>query len=123
MDGIGACICCFCNHITCIINHIGVITSTTNEGVCASSTIQGVVAAVAGDGVIEGIASSVDRSSTCQRQVFNVCAKGVGDGGLNGVGSCIECFYNGIACTNEIGVITQTTREGICCRISRQNVV
>ena len=60
LNGFGALIGVFNNLVTAVINVIGVITGTTDQGVGTGNTVENVVAAIANNFVIQRVASAVD---------------------------------------------------------------
>jgi len=71
-NGVDASTLNFCNNITSIINHIGIITGTTLHCVCTSLAIQDIGSTIANQNVGTGVTGCIDVRSTREAEVFNI---------------------------------------------------
>ena len=102
----------------------GVVTSTAGDRVVAAQAAQHVVAAARiGDDVGKRIAGAVDGGERRQVQVLDVGTKREGDGAVHRIGAGTGPFRDGVAGTNEVGVIADPAGQDVGRRIARERVV
>ena len=124
MNQVFAFTCVFGDDVACIVHHIGVVASATDQGVGTRCTVERVVCAVAGDDVGQTIACAVDFGATRQDQVFEVGAQGAGHRAHDQVFAFVDVFDDGVGhVVDDVGVVTRTTDQVVGAAPAVQSVV
>ncbi len=112
----------FDNHVLCIVNPVGVIAVTADQGVGPRKTVKDVITGITGKRVIEGVAGKVQIGVTQQHAVFDVGRQGVADRGADYIAAFAGQFGHDVALAiDDVGVVTCTTDQGVgsCSTIKR----
>jgi hypothetical protein len=103
------------DHVTDIVDDVGVVAGAAGEDVGA---------AVAREDVVEAVAGAVDVGAAGQSQILDIGAEGVGDRRLHRVDARVEGFRHHVAgIVNDISVVAETADHGVGTNTAVENIV
>ena len=118
------CACTLSHGITSVIYIVCIITCAADHRIRARSTINNVITAVTGNHIGRGITCTINITTACQRQVFNVRAQRICRSSINKVCplACILCHCV-TGSVYIIGIVACTANHRIIARTAIQRII